>query len=147
MKSPKESDDADFEDEDAEEDPDAVIDNAGSDGEETSDEDLPNAAGVKGASEEAEEGELITFHDDAKLKRRFLVVSSAESKVSDKIIEYKLWDYDNKPETYVVVRVNTARGRSLLDMADKVGQVSPKEFNTLSDKIDNYTLDKSPIRS
>jgi hypothetical protein len=102
---------------------------------------------VKGASEEAEEGELITFHDDAKLKRRFLVVSSAESKVSDKIIEYKLWDYDNKPETYVVVRVNTARGRTLLDMADKVGQVTPKEFNALSDKIDNYALDKSPIRS
>ena len=90
---------------------------------------------------------MITFHDDTKLKRRFLVVSSAESKVSDKIIEYKLWDYDNKPETYVVVRVNTARGRTLLDMADKVGQVTPKEFNTLSDKIDNYALDKSPIRS
>jgi hypothetical protein len=138
---PKESEDEDFE-----EDPDAVIDNAGGE-DETADEEMPNAAGVKGASEEAEEGELITFHDDAKLKRRFLVVSSAESKVSDKIIEYKLWDYDNKPETYVVVRVNTARGRTLLDMADKVGQVTPKEFNALSDKIDNYALDKSPIRS
>ena len=146
MTPPKESEDEDFEEEDGEEDPDAVIDNAGGE-DETADEEMPNAAGVKGASEEAEEGELITFHDDAKLKRRFLVVSSAESKVSDKIIEYKLWDYDNKPETYVVVRVNTARGRTLLDMADKVGQVTPKEFNTLSDKIDNYALDKSPIRS
>ena len=147
MTPPKESEDEDFEDEDdVEEDPDAVIDNAGGE-DETADEEMPNAAGVKGASEEVEEGELITFHDDAKLKRRFLVVSSAESKVSDKIIEYKLWDYDNKPETYVVVRVNTARGRTLLDMADKVGQVTPKEFNTLSDKIDNYALDKSPIRS
>lgn len=128
-----EDDPLEFEDEDAE-DPEA----AGAE--------VPKPAGIKD-TQTAEEGDLLTFHDDTKLKRRFLLVSAEPMEQNDRIIVYKLWDFDSKPETYRTVRVATDRGQSILKYADKVGQVTPKEFNEAQDAVDNAEHDKSAIKS
>ena len=107
---------------------------------------VPKPAGIKD-TQTAEEGDLLTFHDDAKLKRRFLLVSVAPSEKNDRIMEYKLWDFDGKPETYRIVRVTPDRGQNILKFADKVGQVTPKEFNEAQDFVDNAELDKTAIKS
>ena len=129
---PEESEDDPLEFED-EEDPEAEAE-------------VPKPAGIKD-TQTAEEGDLLTFHDDTKLKRRFLLVSAEPMEQNDRIIVYKLWDFDSKPETYRTVRVATDRGQSILKYADKVGQVTPKEFNEAQDAVDNAEHDKSAIKS
>lgn len=130
---PEESEDDPLEFEDEEEDPAAEAE-------------VPKPAGIKD-TQTAEEGDLLTFHDDTKLKRRFLLVSAEPMEQNDRIIVYKLWDFDSKPETYRTVRVATDRGQSILKYADKVGQVTPKEFNEAQDAVDNAEHDKSAIKS
>lgn len=110
------------------------------------DADLPKPAGVKD-TQTVEEGDLLTFHDDTKLKRRFVLLEMKPSAQSDRIIEYTLWDFDSKPETYRMVRVNEARGQNILKFADKVGQVTPKEFTAAQDMQDSLELDKTAIKS
>lgn len=110
------------------------------------DVELPKPAGVKD-TQTVEEGDLLTFHDDTKLKRRFVLLEMKPSAQSDRIIEYTLWDFDSKPETYRMVRVNEARGQNILKFADKVGQVTPKEFTAAQDMQDSLELDKTAIKS
>lgn len=109
--------------------------------------DMPKAAGKKGASDQADEGMLITFHDDAKLKRRWLILSVKPNAANDRVLDYTLWDYDNKPEETRVTRVNTGRQQTLLSRADKVGELTPKEFNEARAEADNYDENNEPIKS
>lgn len=144
-KKPKEtkaSKDADEGDSATDEEKDDAIDEESDD---SADKDLPTAAGVKGA--DYEESDIIKFHDDKKDKHKYVIISAVPNKQNDRIIEYTVWDLDTKPDTYKVVRINTARGQSLHDLADKVGSVPAKEFNKIVDSVSDYTLDKSPIRS
>ena len=132
--------------EESEDDPLEFEDEDGSGDDEGANAEVPKPAGIKD-TQTAEEGDLLTFHDDAKLKRRFLLVSAAPSEKNDRIMEYKLWDFDSKPETYRIVRVTPDRGQNILKFADKVGQVTPKEFNEAQDFVDNAELDKTAIKS
>ena len=108
--------------------------------------DMPKPAGIKD-TREADIGDLLVFHDDKKMKRRFLLLKTNPSEKNDRITEHTLWDFDNKPETYRVVRINEARQQNILKIADKVGQVTPKEFSEAQSAADNLELDKSAIKS
>lgn len=109
--------------------------------------DMPKAAGKKGAEEQADEGMLVTFKDDTKLKRRWLILSVKPNAANDRVMDYTLWDYDNKPEETRVTRVNTGRQQTLLSRADKVGELTPKEFNEARAEADNYDENNEPIKS
>ena len=114
---------------------------------ENADDDLPQAAGIKTGNVDSDEGDIIVFHDDTKQKRKFAIIQITPNEKDDRILEYTVWDIDNKPESYKVVRINTGRNQHITDMADKVGQMPPKQFNQVADQVADYEYDKSPIKS
>lgn len=114
---------------------------------ENADDDLPQAAGIKTGNVDSDEGDIIVFHDDTKQKRKFAIIQITPNEKDDRILEYTVWDIDNKPESYKVVRINTGRKQHITDMADKVGQMPPKQFNQVADQVADYEYDKSPIKS
>lgn len=114
---------------------------------ENADDDLPQAAGVKSGNVDSDEGDIIVFHDDTKQKRKYAIIQIAPNAKDDRILEYTVWDTDGKPESYKVVRINTGRKQHITDMADKVGQLPPKQFNQIAEQVADYQYDKSPIRS
>ena len=66
---------------------------------------------------------------------------------NDRILVYTLLDKDSKKEELRQVRVNTARGQHILDIADSVDSVKPKEFSALQAKSEEYDVNKEPISS
>ena len=111
------------------------------------DDDLPQAAGVRDGNVDSDEGDILVFHDDTKQKRKYAIIQITPNAKDDRILEYTLWDTDGKPDSYKVVRINTGRKQHITDMADKVGQLPPKQFNQIAEQVADYQYDRSPIRS
>ena len=104
-------------------------------------------AKTRKSAKEAEEGDIITFHDDVKRARSWVILDVEPHKANDRILVYTLYDMAGKKEEIRQVRVNTAKGQHILDMCDLVGQVKPKEFSSLQAKAENYDLNKEAISS
>jgi len=104
-------------------------------------------AKTRKSAKEAEEGDIITFHDDVKRARSWVILDVEPHKANDRILVYTLYDMAGKKEEIRQVRVNTAKGQHILDMCDLVGQVKPKEFSSLQAKTEDYDLNKEAISS
>jgi hypothetical protein len=104
-------------------------------------------AKTRKSAKEAEEGDIITFHDDVKRARSWVILDVEPHKANDRILVYTLYDMAGKKEEIRQVRVNTAKGQHILDICDLIGKVKPKEFSSLQDKTEDYDLNKEAISS
>ncbi|QZE60063.1 hypothetical protein pEaSNUABM35_00146 [Erwinia phage pEa_SNUABM_35] len=98
-------------------------------------------------AEEAEEGDVLQFKADAKLKRDWLVVRVSTHNSSDNIVIYTLYDITNSPDEVRQVRVNRARKQNLFDYAEHVKDMAPKLFNRVYDMVEDFPVNKDPIAS
>jgi len=98
-------------------------------------------------AEEAEEGDVLQFRADAKLKRDWVVLRVSTHSKSDNIVIYTLYDITNSPDEVRQVRVNRARKQNLFDYAEHVKDMAPKLFNRVLDMAEDYPVNKDPIAS
>ncbi|QZE56348.1 hypothetical protein pEaSNUABM23_00150 [Erwinia phage pEa_SNUABM_23] len=98
-------------------------------------------------AEEAEEGDVLQFRADAKLKRDWVVLKVSTHSASDNIVIYTVYDITNSPDEVRQVRVNRARKQNLFDYAEHVKDMAPKLFNRVLDMTEDFPVNKDPIAS
>ena len=106
-----------------------------------------NANPVGSKAREAEEGDIIQFNADAKLKRDWVVLRVSTHKASDNIVIYTVFDLTNSPDEVRQIRVNRARKQNLFDYCTHVKDMTPKLFNRVFDMAEDYPVNKEPIAS
>ncbi len=98
-------------------------------------------------SKQPEEGDVLVFNNDKKMKREFVILNVSTHKKSAKLITYRLYDLTNAPDTINTVTINKDRGQSILDQATHIKDMRPGVFNRVYDMTENYSVSKDPIMS
>jgi len=106
-----------------------------------------NSNPVGSKAREAEEGDIVRFNADAKLKRDWVVLRVSTHNSSDNIVIYTVFDITNSPDEVRQVRVNRARKQNLFDYCTHVKDMTPKLFNRVYDMAEDYPVNKEPIAS
>lgn len=106
-----------------------------------------NNNNVPRSSKELEEGDVVIFNNDKKLRREFVILNVSTHESSDNIVVYRLYNLTDAPDNVSIVRVNRARGQSLQDQAQHVKDLKPGVFNRVYDIAEDMDVDKSPIIS
>ncbi|WOL24385.1 hypothetical protein fHeYen902_039c [Yersinia phage fHe-Yen9-02] len=96
---------------------------------------------------EPEEGDVIRFKADAKLKRDWVILRASSHKASDNIVVYTVYDITNSPDEVRQIRINRARKQSLFDIAEHIKDMKPAMFNQVYDMAEEYEVNKDPISS
>lgn len=155
------TDDSEAEDEDADADTSDAVDETEADEDGDSDVAVAEREAAKTAkkiaaanestpgkrADEAEEGDVLLFKADAKLRRDWLVLKVSTHTASDNIVIYTLYDITNSPDEVRQVRVNRARKQNLFDYAEHVKDMAPKLFNRVYDMAEDFPVNKDPIAS
>lgn len=106
-----------------------------------------NASPAGSAASEAEEGDVVRFKADAKLRRDWVVLKISTHNASDNIVVYTVYDITNSPDEVRQVRVNRARKQNLFDYCEHIKDMTPKLFNRVLDMAEDYPVNREPIAS
>lgn len=106
-----------------------------------------NSNPVGSKASEAEEGDIVQFKADAKLKREWVILRVSTHKASDNIVIYTVFDLTNSPDEVRQVRINRARKQNLFDFCTHIKDMTPKLFNRVYDMAEEYPVNKEPIAS
>lgn len=99
------------------------------------------------SSRDPEEGDVLVFNNDKKMKREFCILNVSTHKKSAKLVTYRLYDLTNAPDTVNVVTINKARGQSILDQATHIKDMRPGVFNRIYDMTENMKTNNEAIMS
>lgn len=104
-----------------------------------------NVVGSKAS--EPEEGDIVQFSADAKLKRDWVILKVSTHKASDNIVVYTVFDLTNSPDEVRQVRINRGRKQNLFDFCTHIKDMTPKLFNRVFDMAEDFPVNKEPIAS
>lgn len=102
---------------------------------------------LPGSSKEPEEGDVLIFNNDKKMKREFVILNVSSHKKSAKLVTYRLYNLTDAPDTINIVTVNKARGQTILDQASHVKDMKPGVFNRIYDMTEDMKISNEAIMS
>ena len=132
------------EDEPEDQDIDDATSGLGSDDSVDADEDEPEQQPEE--EEDAEVGDIVVFHDDKKLARKYVVLGKEVNAKSKDVMDYTVWS-KSEPDEYRVIRCSTKHGQHLGNLVDITGRVSEKSIPKLAKRLETATQNTKPIKS
>ena len=132
------------EDEPEDQDIDDATSGLGSDDSVDADEDEPEQQPEE--EEDAEVGDIVVFHDDKKLARKYVVLGKEVNAKSKDVMDYTVWS-KSEPDEYRVIHFSTKHGQHLGNLVDITGRVSEKSIPKLAKRLETATQNTKPIKS